>query len=238
MIPIEELLFGLDTKANSLANLKGKYIPDETKIEVLNLVQLKLVLGRLGINSSQPGMDSFARRYEDLQILQVPFRELTVTATGDDLNSYTTLFSLLPSRMIVPTDAYVLATWNGCKDRIVDITEIVDHNDIRFKLAHPHYKPDFRLQETIASISNDTIYTYGQPDWTITKLFWSYLRYPVQMDVAGYIHLDGTASTDVDCELEYYLKDELLNLAVEEIADSTGNQSQSQLSRVRTKENA
>jgi hypothetical protein len=82
------------------------------------------------------------------------------------------------------------------------------------------------------------MYVYGDEEnsFTITNLFISYLRYPVPMDIAGYTHLDNTASTTVDCELEAYLENELVELAVEEIADATGNQEQSQSSRVRTKE--
>lgn len=237
MIPIQELLFSIDTKANSLANLKGSYIPDETKIEVLNIVQIKLILKKLGINNShQTGTDSFNKRYEDLQILQVPFEKHTMTATGDQLYSYTVLISSLSNDMIVPISAYVTARKGSCTNRILNVTEMVKHADIQFKLLSPHYTPLFEYQETLGSISSDIIYAYGKADFTIDDLYLSYLRYPIQMDVSGYIHLDGTVSTNVNCELDYYMMDELVNLVVEEIADSTGNQSQSQLSRTRTKE--
>lgn len=237
MIPIQELLFSIDTKVNNLSNLKGKFIPDETKIEVLNIVQLRLVLNKLGINNiHQTGMDSYNRRYEDLEILQVPFEKLSVLSTGDDLNSYQTLISTLSKKMIIPVSGYVLGSKGNCKGRIIDIKEIVKHSDIRIKLLSPHYTPSFSYQETLATISSGVIYTYGKPDFTITDLYLSYLRYPVQMDVAGYIHLDGSSSVNQDCELEYYLMNELVDMAVEEIADSTGNQAQSQLSRTRNKE--
>lgn len=237
MIPIQELLFSIDTKSNSLGNLKGKFIPDETKIEVLNIVQLKLILKKLGINNShQTGTDSFNKRYEDLQILQVPFEKHAVTSTGDLLNSYSLPLSSLSKEMIVPISAYVTANKGNCKNRMMTITEMMKHADIQFKLLSPHYTPLFEYQETLGSISSDIIYVYGKPDFTIDYLYFSYLRYPVQMDVAGYTHLDGTASTDENCELDYYMMDELVNLAVEEIADATGNQNQSQLSRARVKE--
>lgn len=237
MIPIQELLFSIDTKANSLSNLKGKYIPDETKIEVLNIMQLKLVLNKLGINNIyQTGIDSYNRRYEDLQILQVPFEKLTVTKTTDQLNSYTIPIASLSKKMIIPIVSYVMASRGNCKDRLIDVKEIVKHADIRLKLLSPHYTPSFNYQETLGSISSDTIYVYAKPDFTIDNLYLSYLRYPVSMDVVGYTHLDNTSSTNVNCELDYYLMNELVDLVVQEIADSTGNQSQSQLSRAREKE--
>ena len=238
MIPIQELLFAIDNKANSLANLKGKYIPDETKIEVLNLVQTRLILNKLGINNEyRSGIDSFNVRYEDLQTLIVNYEKLSVTSTGDQLNSYTTPFTDLSQDMFVPIGMYVTADRGGCTGRLLDVKEIVKHEDLRIKLISPHYKPSFNYQETLAVVTSDIIYVYGQPDFKITNLYLSYLRYPVLMDVVGYIHLDGTSSVNQNCELDYYLLNELVDLAVEEIADSTGNQSQSQLSRARQKAN-
>lgn len=241
MIPIQDLLFSIDTKVNSLANLKGKYIPDETKIEVLNLVQTKLVLKKLDPNNNyQLGMGAFNKRYQDLQILQVPYERVAMAqVTNDVLNSYSASISSLSEDMIVPVNAYILADKGNCKNRILDIIEIVKQGDLRMKLISPHTAPSFLYQETLMMISSDIFYVYGDSSnsFTITDMYISYLRYPVNMDVAGYIHLDGTSSTNVNCELDMYLMNELVDLAVEEIADATANQSQSQLSRVRTKEN-
>ncbi len=241
MIPIQDLLFSIDTKVNSLANLKGKYIPDETKIEVLNKMQLKLVLKKLDPNNNyQLGMGAFNKRYQDLQILQVPYEKLPVTKVANDvLNSYSASVTSLSEDMIIPVNAYVLANKGNCKNRILDVIEVVKQGDTRMKLISPHTSPSFLYQETLCMISSDNFYVYSDStnSFTITDLYISYLRYPVNMDVAGYFHLDGTASTNVNCELDSYLENELLDLVVEEIADATANQGLSQLSRVRTKEN-
>ena len=235
------MLFTIDTKVNSLANLKGQYIPDETKIEVLNKSQIKLVLRKIDPNNIYKlGMGAFSKRYEDLQILQVPYEEVSLSKTsGDKLNSYSVNTSQLSYDMIIPVNGYVTATKDKCKKRILDIIEVVKQGDLRLKLRHPHYMPDFRYQETIAMMSSDNIYVYSDEDnsFSIDKLYLSYLRYPKPMDVAGYVHLDGTSSVNENCELEYYLLNELVDFAVEEIADATGNQSQSQLSRQRNTEN-
>lgn len=237
MIPIDELLFVIDTKINSLSVLKGKYIPDETKIEVLNLSQLKLVLKKTGVNNNyQSGIDSYARRYEDLQVLQVPFEQLEVMSVDSVQNSYISPISGLSKKMIIPIGGYISASKGNCKNRTLDIKEFVKHAEIRLKLESSHYKPSFEYQETLASLSNNSIYVYGQSDFVINNLFLSYLRYPIQMDVAGYEHLDSTPSTNENCELDYYLMNELVDITVEEIADSLGNQNQSQLSRQRVKE--
>lgn len=243
MIPVLNLLMDLDTKLNRLANLRGQFIPNETKIDLLNKAQIKLVLKKLGINNNyQLGMDSFTKRYQDLQILQVPYEKMTLTATTSGPTGWQCPISGLSNQMIVPVDAYITATRGNCKDRILDVIEIVKHADVRFKLISPHYKPSFKYQETLASISSDTIYVYGEDSvkatdkFTATGLYLSYLRYPVNVGLAGIINLDGSVQTTVNCELEAYLEDELAELAVEEIADATANQEVSQLSRVREKE--
>lgn len=240
MIPVEKLLFDIDQKVNRLANLRGQYIPDETKIEVLNIAQTKLVLKKLGLNNNyQLGMDSFTKRYQDLQGFMIPYEKLTVTKTVDDLNnSYHVAMAALSKNMIVPIEAYITADKGNCKGHQLDVINIVKHNNLRLFLNSPHSSPNFRYQETLASISSGLIYVYSDSDnsFTINNLYLSYLRYPVDMDIAGYVHLDNTISATVDCELEAYLENELVELAVEEIADATANNELSQTSRTRTKE--
>ena len=241
MIPIQNLLFTIDTKANRLSNLKGQFIPNETKIDLLNKAQVKLVLRKIDPNNVyQLGMDSFSKRYEDLQNFQVTYEKLTLTLTPDDvLNSYNVPFSSLAYDMVVPVTAYVLATKGSCKNRILDVIDFMKHADIRMLLKSPHYQPRFNYQETLGAIAADTIYIYSdaQNSFTPTELYLSYLRYPKDMDIAGYIHLDGTPSTTIDCELESYLEDELVDIVVTELGDATANQELSQYSRARTKEN-
>ena len=64
-----------------------------------------------------------------------------------------------------------------------------------------------------------------------------YFRYPIYIDKAGYIRFDGTPSADVNCELEPYLEDELLDLTVENLAMYTENQSAAQSAAYRIKTN-
>ena len=80
MIPIINLLNDIDVKINRLSNLRGQYIPNETKIEVLNIAQTKLLLKKLNTNNNyQLGFDTFTKRYKDLQMLVVPNEEVGCT---------------------------------------------------------------------------------------------------------------------------------------------------------------
>ena len=139
MIPVLDLLFSFDTKANRLSNLKGQFIPNETKIVLLNKAQIKLVLRKIDPNNVyQMGMDSFSKRYEDLQNLQVKYENLPLTPSGNLLNEYSVPFTSMQYSMIVPITGYVLATQGNCKDRVLDIINFMKHSDIRMLLKSPH----------------------------------------------------------------------------------------------------
>lgn len=227
MIPVLGLLMEVDNKLNSNSNLTNQFIPNETKIDALNNAQNKLLLKKIGLNNNyQLGLDAFKKRYEDLQVLIVPYEKLSVTAVGDQFNSYSSSVLNLVNKFFVPIDLYVLATKDNCKNRILNIINIVRHGDLQMKLNSPHFTPNFRYQESLATISGNNIYTYSDKynTFTINSLYITYLRYPVSIDIVGYTHLDGTPSTTVNCELDPYLFNELVDLTVEELSMNTHNQ--------------
>jgi len=240
MIPIIDLLYEIDQKLNKVANLQGQFIPDEDKILYLNRNQIKLVLKKIGLNNNyQMGLDSFKKRYQDLEVLVVPFEQLEVTTTvGDLFNSSNADLTTTSQPYFLPLDAYILGTRNNCKNRTLDVIELVKHGDIQTKLKSPHWTPSFEHQESLGTISNNKFYVY--PDlkktFEINSLYLSYLRYPKEMDIAGYQHLNGEASTDVDCELDGYLKNELLEMTIKEISRSIGDQANVQNSENGEKE--
>ena len=69
------------------------------------------------------------------------------------------------------------------------------------------------------------------------KMYVSYMRYPIYIDKSGYIKFDGQPSNDVDCELEIYLEDELVDLTVQNLAMYTENASAVQSAQFRIQTN-
>jgi hypothetical protein len=132
----------------------------------------------------------------------------------------------LTNSFLMPIDLYVTSTKGKCENRILNIIDIIKHGDVQTKLNSPHFVPSFNYQESLASISSNNIYIYPDKEnsFVINSLYITYLRYPIQMDYTGYIHLNGTPSTTVDCELDAYLENELLDLIVEQLAKNTANQ--------------
>jgi hypothetical protein len=136
-------------------------------------------------------------------------------------------------------DSYVIATKGLCVDRQVWINkDLSKHGDLSLLLNNDHYKPSFEYQETFNSLSSNEMSIYTDGTFTPSKLWVSYMRYPVYIDKVGYVKFNGTPSTNQDCELETYLEDELLDLTVQNLAMYTENQSavQSSVYRIQTNE--
>jgi len=241
MIPVDSLLYKIDQKLNKLSTNEHQQIPLEDKILALNEAQIKLIKQKVDGQStvSGLGLDAFKKRYEDLQRLVVNYKDLSLVLKNAKLNQYAADLSLLTPKYMFYVDSYVIATKGLCVDRQIWINkDLSKHGDISLLLNNDHYKPSFEYQETFNSLSSNEMSIYTDGTFTPSKLWVSYMRYPVYIDKVGYIRFDGTASTNQDCELELYLEDELLDLTVQSLAMYTENQSavQSATYRIQTNE--
>jgi hypothetical protein len=241
MIPVDSLLYKIDQRLNKLSTNEHQQIPLEDKILALNEAQIKLIKQKVDGQStvSGLGLDAFKKRYEDLQRLVVNYKDLSLTLKNAKLNQYAADLSLLTPKYMFYVDSYVIATKGLCVDRQVWINkDLSKHGDLSLLLNNDHYKPSFEYQETFNSLSSNEMSIYTDGTFTPSKLWVSYMRYPVYIDKVGYVRFNGTPSTTVDCELETYLEDELLDLTVQNLAMYTENQSavQSSVYRIQTNE--
>ena len=228
MIPVDSLLYNIDQKLNKLSTNEHQQIQLEDKILALNEAQLKLIKQKVDGPPSPAGvgMDSTRKRYEDLQKIIENFEDhpLNLTLTDKQLHKWVvSLLGISPAYMFY-VDAYILADKGECKDHQIWINrDLLSHGDLQFVLNNVHYKPSFEYQETCTFIASDEIAIFTDGTFTPTKLYLSYMRYPKYIDKAGYVKLDGSNSVDQDCELKNYLEDELVDLAVQDIAGYTEN---------------
>jgi hypothetical protein len=243
MIPVDSLLYKIDQKLNKLSTNEHQQIQLEDKILALNEAQIKLIKQKVdGFSTvSGLGLDTFKKRYEDLQSLVVNYahQPLTLTLKNTQLNQWFAYLHELDPKYMFYIDSYVLANKGRCKDRKIWINkDLAKHGDLSLLLNNDHYKPSFEYQETFNFISSDEISVFTDGTFTPTKIYISYMRYPVYIDKEGYIRFDGLPSTNVDCELEAYLEDELLDLTVQNLAMYTENQSavQNSVYRIQTNE--
>ena len=148
MIPVDSLLYKIDQKLNKLSTNAHQQIQLEDKILALNEAQIKLIKQKVdGLSvASGLGMDSFKKRYEDLQslILDYNHQPLTLTLEDPNLNQWSANVHLLEPRYMFYVDSYALADKGRCKDRKIWINrDLAKHGDLQFILNNDHYKPSF-----------------------------------------------------------------------------------------------
>jgi hypothetical protein len=242
MIPVDSLLYKIDQRLNKLSTNEHQQIQLEDKILALNEAQIKLIKQKIdGMSvANGMGMDSFKKRYEDLQslVLNYNHQPLELTLEDAELNQWRANIHQLEPKYMFYVDSYVLADKGKCKNRKIWINrDLAKHGDLQFILNNDHYKPSFEYQETFNLLSSDEINIFTDGTFIPKSINIMYMRYPVYIDKTGYINFDGTPSTDVDCELETYLEDELLDLTVQNLAMYTENQSATQSAAYRIQTN-
>ena len=242
MIPVDSLLYKIDQKLNKLSTNEHQQINLEDKILALNEAQIKLIKQKVDGFSvvSGLGLDSFKKRYEDLQSLVIAYNDgkLPLTLKNAELNQWKANIHHLDPKYMFYIDSYVLADKGRCKDRKIWINrDLTKHGDLQYCLNNEHYKPSFEYQETFNFLSSDEISIFTDGTFTPKDIYISYMRYPKYIDKEGYIKFDGTPSVNQDCELETYLEDELLDLTVQNLAMYTENQSAVQSAQFRIQTN-
>jgi hypothetical protein len=227
MILAERLSYKLDQRLNKLSTNEHQQIPVEDKVFALNEAQIKLIKQKVdGNNIYKIGLDGFKKRYQDLQFLveNPEDHKLTLKLSDKYLNKYLTTITSLKPKFMFYLDSYMIADKGNCKNVVLYANgDLVKHTDITTLLLNTNYKPSFEYQETIVDIASDELHYYTDGTFTPRVIYLSYIRYPKEIDLAGYVKFDDTDSSNVDCELEDYLEDELLNLAWESLGMYTEN---------------
>ncbi|HOV34642.1 MAG TPA: hypothetical protein PLS56_01465 [Candidatus Dojkabacteria bacterium] len=241
MILAEELAYGLDQRLNKLSTNVHQMIPVEDKVIALNDSVIVLIKRKISPNNiHRIGLDGFKKRYQDLQFLVENFEDhpLDVKLGDKKLNKYIAYVSDLKPKFMFYLDSYMIADKGECKDNVIyGNGELAKHADITTLLRNSNYTPSFEYQEMIVDISSDELHFYTDGSFTPKKVYLSYIRYPKPIDIEGYVHLDGTESNTADCELEDYLKDEILDLAVERLAMYTENTPAANAAKARQQDN-
>jgi hypothetical protein len=127
----------------------------------------------------------------------------------------------LPSDFYRFSNSYCLADRDECKGRPLVVWNTKSKN-IRTLLQSENHNPSFDYEETICSIASEQLRVYFS-DFTITDLFLEYYRFAKDIDLEGYVHLNGNLSTNIHPELGDDMVDEILNLCAKEIMRNNEN---------------
>lgn len=141
---------------------------------------------------------------EDIEsVLTQPTQLVKVSSTSQ------TVDFALPDNFFKEVSSYSICTKGQCKDKILT-TWIVKPKNVPVLLQNDNQNPSFDWEETIAVLNNNKLSVY-YTDFTITDTYLTYYREPIDIDIAGYIHIDGTASTDIMVDLDTINIEEIIN---------------------------
>lgn len=236
MISVKECIYLIDKRLEKLSTSSNQSIPIEDKILALNSAAIESVLEKIDVNNQyQMGLDAFRKRYQDLQILIKPYEELSLIKSNTE-NIYKGDLNVLKYKYFLYISIFLIASKGKCKDRKIDV-KVKKHSDIPTLLNNSNYKPSFEYQETLATISSNKVETYTDGTFVPTKLSISYLTYPTKFDFPGYIDLEGNPSVLSNCNLPDYMTNEIVSIAVRDLAFDTGNQNAAQAAQIKQSRN-
>lgn len=100
--------------------------------------------------------------------------------------------------------------------------EQVKNEDVHKLLADVYNRPDFGYRYTFYTVGESSVRVYTD-GFTVDALYLTYYRFPKDVDISGYIHADGTASSDIDPELDDNLVYHILDMVQKQFALNEGD---------------
>jgi hypothetical protein len=236
MIPVEELIYEFKLNLNKMDRQDNVQVPLEDILVFLNQAQISWIKSKVGENNIfRDGYEGTRKRIDDLQVLKVNDASLTLQKTTDVLyKGYKADLKTIPDYMMYVM-SHVGARKEDCKAGLT--VDLIRQNDLSSLYHDANFSPSYEWRTTLATIGQDNIIVYTDDTFEIENLYLTYLRYPMPIDSEGYIKIDGLDSSKQDCELPYYAKPDILNLATKFAAQSVDNQAQSTFAEDRSVKN-
>lgn len=148
-----------------------------------------------------------------IQKLVVYSRELK--KDEDRSNPESSLFTL-------PSDFFSFSNISGefrmgeCSASDFNLFEAKNEN-IHELLADSFNSPSFDFRESFYTLGEDSVRMYKK-GFDVDKVFLTYYRYPISVDIQGYIKSDGSDSKNIDPELDDKLVNMILNMVEKQFA--------------------
>lgn len=226
MVSVEELIYEFKLALNKVNRQDNVNIPIEDIIVYLNKAQVSWIKTKLNPNNVyKAGFESIRKRIDDLQILKETNIELQPVKTNDLLHKGYNC-SLGPAKdYMFYVSSYSVGKNSTCEGVLTN--DLIRSGDLTTRYLDVNHSPSFEWRTTLATLGEDSLQVYTDGSFEITKVFINYLRYPRKIDSQGYTKFDGSNSINQDCELPFYAKDDLVDLAVKFAAQASDNQAQS-----------
>ena len=154
------------------------------------------------------------RHISPLLILEKP---LKVKENKDSYSSFT-----LPTDYFDLANLHITASQGDCKGEKIYTFEVKSEN-LEELLSDVNNRPSFKFRETFYLTSNGAVAIY-KDNFTFDQVSLSYYRYPKTVDMAGYIHSDGTSSADIDPEFDDKVVHKILTGMAKQFSATNGDQ--------------
>ena len=118
-----------------------------------------------------------------------------------------------------------LAKTTSCPEKKIDIY-LQEESNLNTLLGNSFVNPSFEWGETIATIAGDKIKVFTDNKFEVNKVFLTYLKFPLNIDIAGYINKKGQPSSNIDPELP----DDIIEMSIDEACRILSGDMQNQFS--------
>lgn len=170
---------------------------------------------------------NYIEELEELLELDVKLKRLKSSSSKD---SYS-----LPENYFRRVSSYSIAEKGDCKNKRIT-NWFYKPKDIEVILSNSNFNPNFDWEESVA-ILNKGVLTVYKDDYSIKDTYLTYYREPLDLDIEGWIHPDGTPSKDVIVDLSPSNIEDITNRTVLEVLSNYENIEQAGLAAQRIQRN-
>lgn len=177
-------------------------------IEAYNKAQLNVVNYLSGLNNIyKSGIESTTKRIDNLSTLLNPTPlELTVTKADKYYISQS-----FPQNYMRYVSSYSLAKNNKCDSKRI-LHFPYEEGNIELINRNDNQNASFEWGEAPITIANNQLKIHSNNQFDVLNTYLTYLKYPINIDIQGYIKQDGTPSTTIDPELP----DDVVEMCIDE----------------------
>lgn len=162
------------------------------------------------------------RNEDDVRVLQkILVTNKVLKLRKKDTNGY--IFDL-PKDYLDYGSMIVVAGGNGCQNALMSVFEAKTEN-LEALYSDEFNEPSFKFRETFYTFTDDGVKVYLDKDssFSINRVELNYYRYPIEVDIEGYVKSDGIHSRNVDCEFEDRVVNKILDICVKVFDMNTEN---------------
>jgi len=172
--------------------------------------------------SSRVRRDRATQKIDELQQLINENVKLVISGVYNDHVDFK-----LPDDWFDNISAYAVCSQGSCKGRVINGDQ-VKNEEKRLILFDENWRPDFDFEWLPITVGQDKLQAFYK-DFTIDDLYIDYYRYPKDIDIQGYTHVNGTSSVDINPDIDDVYVNEIIDLVVADVSRIYQNNEKVQL---------